>query len=341
MLPDLIAACPEATAWVGKQMAEDARNDAFEWIAASVVWSDVNGPDGKPLVPIDPVALATKINAEPFDLLRGHDPGFQIGKCLAAEAFVGNDNKRFVAAMLGFYGKKRLSFYDFKLDSVPVIASPSRLPELTGDCWIELCYDPKEVDEIWIANILDIAPLRVERERLSHNAAESLIELVRVGLPYIALVWNPFVTAIATEAGKDTYASLRNWVRKLLGKLAEQRNPVLEIQSYHEGCYISFIFRGVDVKRHYAAHDAHPLAAHRAAILVANMKRAGVAAKKIVYEFSEEGGVWFPSYAELYDGRFVTDNQFLIAVENVPSGLSLGISFGKEDLPPVTPINFP
>jgi hypothetical protein len=179
---------------------------------------------------------------------------------------------------------------------------------------------------------LDTAPLRVEREKLSHNAAETIIELIRVGLPYIALVWNPFVTAIATEADKDAYAGLRRWVRRLLGKLAERQNPVLEIQSHHNDCYVSFIFRGTDVKRHYAAHDAHPLAAGQAATLIANMKSAGVAAKKIVYEFHKDDNIWFPSYAELHDGRFVTDNGLLIAVEKMPSGLSLGIGLGKEEV---------
>jgi hypothetical protein len=32
-----------------------------------------------------------------------------------------------------------------------------------------------------------------------------------------------------------------------------------------------------------------------------------------------------PSYAELYDGRLVTDNNALIAIERLPSGLSLGL----------------
>jgi hypothetical protein len=149
----------------------------------------------------------------------------------------------------------------------------------------------------------------------------------------MALVWNPFVTAVATEAGKDAYAALSHWLRRFLGKLAERRNPILEIQSHHDGCYVSFIFRGNDAKRHYAAHDALPLAAAQAATLVANMKRANVAAKKIVYEFHTEDGIWFPSYAELCNGRLVTDNSLLITAEKLPSGVSLGIRLGKAKAP--------
>jgi len=64
---------------------------------------------------------------------------------------------------------------------------------------------------------------------------------------------------------------MHRWLRPLLDKLAERRNPVVEIQSHHNECQISFIFRGTDVKRHYAAHDALPAAAAQAEYLVANM----------------------------------------------------------------------
>jgi hypothetical protein len=64
--------------------------------------------------------------------------------------------------------------------------------------------------------------------------------------------------------------------------------------------------------------------------LVANMKSLGVAPKQILYEFHTQDDKWFPSYAELCDGRFVTDNNILIAVEQLPPELSLGISRGKD-----------
>jgi hypothetical protein len=170
----------------------------------------------------------------------------------------------------------------------------------------------------------------VKRTPLSNNAAEIQSELIIVGVLFLALVFKPFVTMVATEAGKDTYAGIRSWLRTLFARLSERRNPIVEIQSFHDGCQISFMFRGTDVKRHYAAHDALPVAAAQAKHLVENMKSAGFAPKLIVYEFHPEGDKWFPSYAELLDGRLVTDNKILIAVEQLPSGLSLGISLGED-----------
>ena len=261
----------------------------------------------------------------------GHDPGFPVGKVLAAEVFTSQDGETFIAAVLGFYeGGARLSFRDLRLDTAAAVSSPVRLPALTDDCWINVATDPREVEQAWLEDVLRAAPMRVERAELSHNAADPTHELIVVGLLFITLVWNPFITAVATEAGKDAYASLRLWLRTLFEKLAERRNPVVEIQSHHEGCQVSFIWRGKDVKRHFAAHDALPIAAAQADHLLTNMKGCGLDPKLIVYEFHPQHDIWFPSYAELQDGRLITDNSALIAVERLPSGLSLGLSLGKD-----------
>jgi hypothetical protein len=319
----------EASAWIEQAKAAYSGNTEFGSLASSVIWSETIGPDGKQLVPVDPDEIVAGINANGYPLLKGHDPGFPKGKVLTAATFTTADGSKFIAALLGLYqGKHPLGFSDLGIESAPVATSPPMLPT-PPSCWIEFQCDPREIDEGWIKDILDAAPLPVEREELSHNAAEAAQELLRLGLLFMTLVWNPFVTAVATEAGKDTYATLREWIRKLLGKLAERKNPVLEIQSHHDGCYVSFIFRGNDIKRHYAAHDALPLAAAQAATLIVNMKKLGVPAQKLVYEFHAEDDIWFPSFAELEDGRFITDNKTLIAAEKLPVGLSLGISLGK------------
>jgi hypothetical protein len=188
--------------------------------------------------------------------------------------------------------------------------------------------DARAVDPKWIEDVLRDAPMPVKRVPLSHNAADSQSVLIVVGVLFVALIFKPFVTTIANEAGKDTYAAMRSWLRRLLSKLSDRRNPIVEVQSFHAGCQVSFIFRGKDIKRHYAAHDALPHAAAHAKHLVEGMRRVGFAPKLVIYEFQDDK--WFPSYAELPDGRFITDNRVLIAVEQLPTGLSLGLSVGEE-----------
>ena len=45
----------------------------------------------------------------------------------------------------------------------------------------------------------------------------------------------------------------------------------------------------------------------------------------LFYEFDPGRKAWLPSYAELLDGRIITDNRSLIITENLPMGLSLGL----------------
>ncbi len=318
-MPDLIDRSDEAVAWVAQAKTVHLGNRVFGTIASSVIWSETTGLDGELLVPVDPIALVADINANGFPLLKGHDPGFPLGKVLGAKVFTSSDGSRFVAAILGFYtGGERLSFLDFGFDSVAEVASPSSLPILPDACWISFATDPREVDAEWLKDVLQTAPLRVEQTELSHNAAESSFDLIRIGLLFMGLVWNPFVTTIATEAGKAAYAEINKWLRRLFEKLAERRNPIVEIQSHYDGCQIFFVFRGTDLKRHYAAHDALPSAAAQAQQLVTNMKTIGSSPRLILYEFHPQDDRWFPSYAELHDGRFVTDNNILIAVAITP-----------------------
>jgi hypothetical protein len=141
----------------------------------------------------------------------------------------------------------------------------------------------------------------------------------------MSLVWTPFVTTLSTEAAKDVYSGIHNWLRSVVAKLADRKNSILEVQSRHGGCRISFLFRGGDVKRNYTAHGALPIAAVQAERLVENIKYANLHPKRIVYEFDEHNSLWFPSFAVLEDGRMITDNNTLIAIEQLPRGVSLGL----------------
>jgi hypothetical protein len=82
-----------------------------------------------------------------------------------------------------------------------------------------------------------------------------------------------------------------------------------------------FLFRGNDVKRNCAADERLSVAAAQAALLIDNMRTRGVAPRTLTYELDAEGDRWYPSLEELHDG----DRNVLIAVEQMPSQLSLGL----------------
>ena len=325
-MSDLLTNCPEAGAWINEVKAEYATSKIYEEIRGSVIWTNAVGADGKLLVPLEPALAVEAINRDDFPLRKGHDPGLPVGEVLKAATFTALDGTVFIAAVLGLYGNARLSFADIDLDPAPEPQSSGDLPWLPEACWLNVGTDPREIEPAWIEDILRDAPVSATHTVLSNNAAQATNELIVFGLALITLFANSFFQTLGSEAAKDGYAAIKGYLRTFLGKLAERKNPIFEVQGYHDECCISFIFRGTDVSRHYLAYDALPLAVARAATMAAKMKASGYPANQLVYEFHAEDLLWVPSFAILKDGRLVTDNCKLIAIEQLPSGLSIGMA---------------
>lgn len=325
-MSDFIQETPAALKWVEEA---ELRHEAgrFGKIVHAVIWTDERGPDGQLLVAVDPNILVAQIDANPFILLHNHDPGCPKGKLLEGACFENADGRRFIAAVIGYYeGGDVLSFRDLGLDVGASVPTPERLPMLSDDVWIEIATDSREVDEEWLNQVTNDPPVRIKRTELSHNSEESFLELIRIGAPYVFFVWNPFVKAIATEAGKDFYAGVNAWLRKLLRRMADRRSPVLDFHSHQDGCQISFLFRGKEEKKLLEALDALSGAAAQGAQIVSKLKAQGKISRQMVYEFDNEALLWSPSFVILTDDRIITDNLALIAIGNLPTGLSLGLT---------------
>jgi len=315
----------EATDWLNTAKLRHSTGK-FGSIVPAVIWTDEKNDIGEYIIPINPSELVAGINKNPYILLHNHDPGIPKGKVLESAEFQTKAGRKFVVAVIGFFvGGDVLSFSNLNIDTEASAPLPKTLPALGKDFWIELAVDPREVEYAWVENLAYDPLFQVKRSKLSHNSEEILQELIRVGLPYVLIVWNPLVTSIATEAGKDIYAAGHAWLLKLLGSISDKRNPVIDIQSFQDGCNISFILRGKNIEKHYAAHSSLASAATQAAQLVKNLKERGTPASELKYEFNGEAKRWFPSFAILNDGRIVTDNPSLIAIEQLPTGLSLGL----------------
>lgn len=256
--------------------------------------------------------------------MHGHD-----GRTIAARAFTSPRGTRFVGAILAYYEPASLSsFASLGIDPFPTAALPTRLGPLDGTR-IELVADPRDVPERWLDEVSEDAPLFVKRVESSLNDAESLKELIQIGLPYMALVWNPLVKTIGEQAGKDIYAGIQHWLQKLWKKLKGLRDPIVEVQAHYDGCAVSFLFRGRDIEQHYAAHAALPAAAVQAAKLIDTFAQSSPKLITLTYEFEQSR--WFPSYGVLADGRIVSDSSALIAYEQIPKQLSMGLLLREED----------
>lgn len=326
----LIDETPQAQAWLDSKREDLAMLAPYGRIVDAVLWTSSLSDDGTPLVDIDPIKLIEEINSKGLPLLFNHDPGAPRGIVLCAGQFTSPDGTKFVAALIGMYGQDNcLSFDSIGIDDLPSGEPPKILSPISQDAYISFGVDPREVDETWIREVLSELPIQVEREDLSHNALEVNVELIRVALPYVLLVWNPFVTQISREAGKDAYVSVRAWLQLVLTKLSTLKNPILAMESQQEGCHVMFIIRGNSARQHYAAHEKLSDAATQAAQIITHLKEREMAPRQIVYEYIPNDDHWIPSKAILADGRLISRQIDLISLEQAPVGLSLGLTRRK------------
>ena len=312
--------------WVASVEETFGDHPAYGRFEHGIVWIDEPGPDGRPIGGTDPTAMIREINAEGWPLLHGHDPGRPLGRVIAARAFVSEGGQAFAAAIFGFYSAdKQIGFAALGVDSGAPVKLPDTLPAPRPEWRIEIAYDDRDAGSDWVRAAAAEAPLPCKVVGASYNSESELLHLVTVCLPYAALVWNPTIKAIGEAAGKDIYAAVRTWVRGMFVRVRDRKRPVICTQVDIRGCQTEFLFRGGDLQLNYEAHDALPGAAVQAGALIANFASRGVPAARVVYEFHLDKRRWYPAYAVLDDGRLVSDENLLIAVERLPSELSLGI----------------
>jgi len=325
---------PTARTWAEEAMQRHSEKH-FGRIASAVIWSNERGDDGELLVAADPSVLVHRINDGGQILLHDHDPGKPLGRVIEAADFMNKDGTHFVAAILGFYvGGASLGFHELGIDVMEDPPLPDNLPPLpTASLWIEIAADPREIDQAWLNEISEDSPLSVKRTELSHNTAAQTQELIRIGLVYLSVAWNPFTKALMTEAGKRTYNLIHEWLASVLTKMGERQKPVLDIHSFQDDCQVSFLIRGNDVKLNHEAHSTLHKAAAQAAMLIGKLRERGIPADQLTYEFDRESLLWFPSFAILEDGRMVSDRMKLIAIEQLPTGLSVGLTRGNFTAP--------
>lgn len=331
VVSDLIQDSPNAQIWIEAAIEKYTNLGAYDRIASAVVWSDAVGDNGELILPVDPEEIVLMINRAHLPLLDGHDPGRPLGQILESSYFTSQAGRCFVAAVLGYYGQANLiRFEDLGINVEEISPYPQQLPPLGSNLRIDVEADPREVDPVTLAHITGDLDVPVEIVERSHNSAEAVQQFVAIGVPYALLVWNPFITIIAQEAGKDVYKKTRSALAKILERVGVLENPVCEIQAYQSGCTVSFIIRGKGVKHHRQANALLSDAARKAHRLIENLKRADLTPVKLVYEFDRDEELWAPSFAKLADGRLLSDNLVLIAAEDLPKGLSLGLALKNE-----------
>src|SRR5579872_6364167 len=97
-MPSLIDETPEACAWVDRFASEYDGHRSGK-LLSGVIWTDTYSKDGEAIGGNDPSRLIQEINEHGFPMLKGHDPGFPVGRVLIAQEFRSPSGVRFVAAI--------------------------------------------------------------------------------------------------------------------------------------------------------------------------------------------------------------------------------------------------
>ena len=102
--------------------------------------------------------------------------------------------------------------------------------------YIEVGTDFREVDKAWVVAVAGEAPIEVRKRGLSHNAAEPLVELVRIIVPLrrsgldIPLYYRHRERG---WQGLPKYKAMKGWLARLLS-LSELNKPILVLQAWLE-----------------------------------------------------------------------------------------------------------
>lgn len=331
-MTSLVEDCPEAKLWLASVVAAHNNTGQYGQISTSVVWSDAKDEEGNIIVPFDPAEIVAAINEAPLPLQHNHDPGRPIGKVLKAGHFRTQTGVSFVAAVLGYYQQKNVvRFETLGIDTSDIAPPPLSLPPLPEDFRLVVEADPREISVETVSSLVGDIDTPIQVEQRSHNSADILQQVLAIGVVFTLLVWNPFVKAMAQEAGKDAYKTARDSLGKLIERAEMLDSPLVEIQSHQNGCTVSFIIRGKGKGRHTRANASLAEAALQAHKLINNLLSVDVRPVRMIYEFGHEDEIWAPSFVELSDGRLISDSLALIAVEHLPVGLSLGLSVRKNE----------
>lgn len=315
---------PDVASWIKLTRKKYSESELFEHTSGVVLWTEQLTADGVLLIPVDPDRLVEEIEHNGHPVFWSHDPGRPVGRTMAARSFVTPDGMRFVVGLVGHYRKSAVeTFASAGLSPAPQVSLPKQLPDLPLGSRVDLAVDPREVEPEWLDELTVNSAIPIETIELSNNAADPVSELIRIGWPYVVVVWNPFVTSIATEAGKATYQAFHSWLREFWSKLAKRRAPIVALDSSQNGCQVSFLFRGKDPQTLHAAHDALAQAGAQAAALITAARSGGLDPYSLVYEFDK--GSWYPAHLTLTNGRLIAEPAVLIALERADYSLSLGI----------------
>lgn len=349
MPQDLIAESPEAKEFVRRTIAGvDALKLFPDEQFASVIGNVLSGTgldgQGESAQFADLEALVQAVQSGEFWLRREHDPLIHpIGRVVAAKVFYDPKlNMHFVVGVVGFYDTSKLpTFVSKGIDVSTPTVGDREIPENTGIPCAQVEFNPHEISPAVIAEMLNTAPKCVNRSVVEQSRKGLIgLAILQISTSIYLLSKTPFGGKYQERLGEkaaDASAEFLKWiadsvvskVRRVTG-----RDTRVVMSFEYKGCVVEFVLKGTEGPAAIAeAMAAMEGAADQSLRLVEVLE--STLPRRLTYGYDVASKKWFPLHASTRNEGIITDQPYLVALDNLKGGFSVGgrrlpVSTGRE-----------
>jgi hypothetical protein len=278
-------------------------------------------------------ALVAAVDRGEFWVRREHDPLIHpIGRVLTAKMFcVPKRNVNFVVGVVGFYDPNRLPSFSSKAINIPSLpASAQEIPYNPQDVRACVEFNPHEISSDIISDMMKTAPACVESGVAEQfRKSELSLAILHISVSIWLLSQTPFGKKFQERLGEKTADASMEFLKWIAGPVMEKlrqltgRDTRLVVSFRFKGCEVEFVLKGTEGPAITAeAMRAMEAAANESLILVEALAHA--VPRRVTYGFDTADKKWFPLHASTRNEGIITSQPYLIALESLHGGLSVG-----------------
>jgi hypothetical protein len=346
---DLIAESVEAQQFIDGVMADLSQfklysDEYFGKVIGNVLSGTSVDKQGESAQIADLEALVAAVGRGEFWLRREHDPLIHpIGRVLAARTFSSRERSvHFVVGVVGFFDASRLpNFSSIGIDTSSLPASEGMLADSPEDARAQLEFSPYEIPPSVVNDMMQVAPPCVEPSTVEQfRKGEFSLAVLHVSASIWLLSQTPFGKKIQERLGEkvaDVSVEFLKWIAGAVTEKLRQltgRDSRLVVSFTYGGCEIEFVLKGSDGPAVISEAMQTIEAAANESLRLADALALAIP-RRITYGFDAGSKKWFPLHASTRNRGIITNQPYLIALESLQGGLSVGgrrLPFGENDL---------
>jgi len=305
----------------------------FAGVIESVLSGTGMDKQGETAQTADLEALVTAVDTREFWLRREHDPLIHpIGRVLAAKTFYSPArNIHFVAGVVGFYDAGKIPNFS----SIGIDVSSLPAPEVTIPYSPQIAralveFNPHEIPPSIINEMMQTAPICVDLSAAEQfRKGEVSLAILHVSASIWLLSKTPFGTKLQERLGEKVADAAVEFLKWIGGPVAEKlrqitgRDSRLVVSFEYRSCEIEFVLKGNEGPVITAAAMQSIEAAANASLSLVDALAFAVP-RRVTYGFDGTTNKWFPLHATTRNKGVITNQPYLIALDNLHGGMSVG-----------------